>query len=78
MFTKVLYIDEFTLVEYVCNYRDNDGRCKKEGVDFNVYTKNDTKEAGIEVESTLTNLISDLAKSVCLNPDDFQLEYGNQ
>ncbi|KAH3792153.1 hypothetical protein DPMN_145644, partial [Dreissena polymorpha] len=75
VFTKVLYIDEFKLVEYVCNYRDHDGRCKKEGVSFNVYTKNDTKEGVMDVDTTFTALINDLAKSACLNPEDFQMEY---
>lgn len=73
VFSKVLYLDEYILVEYTCLSRALDGTCNTEGVQFHVYTKNDTAEV-ISVSSTHTDVINNLAVAVCLDPNQLQLE----
>lgn len=78
VFSKTLYLDANLYVEYVCTRRSADGYCKTGGIQFNVYSRNKTADFSPDEYSVddVTELISDLAESVCLNPDHLHMETG--
>ncbi|WAR30499.1 hypothetical protein MAR_033041 [Mya arenaria] len=72
VFQKILHIDDFMLVEYVCARRTDAGNCEREGIQFHVYVKRDNTTA--EDFGPDIAVISELAESVCLDPEDLQIE----
>ncbi|XP_060557240.1 uncharacterized protein LOC132717704 [Ruditapes philippinarum] len=74
VFSKVLYLDEELLVEYVCNSRTLDGKCDRNGIQFNVFSKNDTTDEDFILTDEQQDMINVLAKRVCLDPNDIQLQ----
>jgi len=66
------------MVEYICARRALGGFCESSGIQFNVYTMNRTDQFSpdeYDVED-VNQLVSDLAQSVCLSPNDLQFESG--
>ena len=72
----MLYLDEELLVEYICSSRTLDGKCARNGIQFNVFSKNDTTDEDFILEDVQQDMINDLAKRVCLDPTDIQLQSG--
>ncbi|XP_053380503.1 uncharacterized protein LOC123546432 [Mercenaria mercenaria] len=74
VFSKVLYLDNDILVEYTCSARSLDGACDKDGIQFNVYTTNDTSDEDFLLADVHQDRVDMLAKSICLDPNDLQLQ----
>lgn len=68
--TKVMYMDDNLLVEYTCSKLTLYGTCARDGIQFNVYTSNQTINDGDR------EIINSLASAACLDPDD--LEYPSE
>lgn len=74
VFSKVLYLDDTLLVEYTCSARNIEGTCDRNGIQFNVFTKNDTSDEDFILADEIQDVIDKLAESVCLDPNDLQLQ----
>ena len=64
VFSKILYQDDNTFVDYICTQRNLDGRCNVDGVQAFIYTRNKTLTEVSEEH------INKVLKSACINPDD--------
>lgn len=64
VFSKILYQDDNTFVDYICTQRNLDGRCNVDGVQAFIYTRNKTLTEVSEEH------INKALKSACINPDD--------
>jgi hypothetical protein len=54
-----------------------DGKCDRNGIQFNVFSKNDTTDEDFILTDEQQDRINVLAKRVCLDPNDMQLQSGN-